>query len=392
MAQHAILSASGAYRWMACPPSARLELEFPDSKSEYAAEGTFAHELGELRLCKELNFIDETLYKRKFKSLSKNQYFSDTMMEYLDIYVNFVLERYAAAKASCADPVIMLEQRLDFSPWVPEGFGTGDVVIVSDDTCETIDLKYGQGVPVQAEGNTQMRLYALGAYNSLGMLYDFDKVTTSICQPRLSSISWSTLELEELLSWAETELKPAAQIAWDGSGEFNAGDHCQFCRARYQCRARAEANLQLARLDFKKPDLLSDDELVSVLAQAEQIKAWAKDVADYALVQARDHGKHWPGYKLVEGRSNRKYSSETEVAKALVAAGYSPDLIYAPRTLLGITAMEKAIGKKDFNALLSELLIKPPGQPALVPESDKRPAISSLASAQADFSDKAVNQ
>ena len=280
----------------------------------------------------------------------------------------------------------MLEQRLDFSPWVPEGFGTGDVVIVSDGTCEIIDLKYGKGVPVKAEGNTQMRLYALGAYNSYEMLYDFDKVTKSICQPRLNSLSWSTLALEELLGWAETELKAAAQIAFAGEGEFQAGDHCGFCRARYQCRARAEVNLQLARLDFAKPALLDDEELIRVLAQADQLVKWAKDVQEHALVQARDHGKHWPGYKLVEGRSNRKYANDMAVAQTLTAAGYSPDLIFAPRSLLGITAMEKAIGKQDFNTLLSDLLIKPPGQPALVPESDKRPAISSLASAQADFS------
>jgi len=392
MAKHAILSASGAYRWMACPPSARLEAQFPDQRSEYAAEGTFAHELAELRLRLAMGCIEESIYKRKLKSLSKSQYFSDSMMEFLDSYVNFVLERYTAAKASCSDPVIMLEQRLDFSEWVPEGFGTGDVVIISDNSLEIIDLKYGQGVPVSAEGNHQMRLYALGAHNTLGVLYGFETVIKTICQPRLNSISSSEITLKDLLTWAEEELKPAALIAHEGGGEFKSGDHCQFCRARQQCRARAEANLQLAKMDFKKSDLLSDDEIAEVLAKADQLAKWAKDVQDYALLQACDHGKHFPGWKLVEGRSNRKYSNEKAVSQTLIAAGYSKDLIFAPQSLLGITAMEKAIGKKDFSNLLKDLIIKPAGQPTLAPESDKRPAISSLQSATADFSDTAVNQ
>lgn len=385
MAAHALLSASGAYRWLACPPSARLEMNFPDSRSEYAAEGTLAHTLGELMLRHELGETEERKYKQAIKSLSKSQYFSDSMMEYLEIYINFVLERYAVAKASCSDPVVMLEQRLDFSPWVPEGFGTGDVVIVSDKSIEIVDLKYGQGVPVSPTGNTQMRLYGLGAYHTYGMLYDFDTVIKSICQPRINNVGSSEIKLDELLAWAEQELKPAAQIAYDGGGEFLSGDHCGFCRARYQCRARAEANIALAKLDFAKPALLDDAELARVLAQADQLTKWASDVKAYALEQARDHGKHWPGYKLVEGRSNRKYANETAVSQALLAAGYNHNVIFQPPTLLGITAMEKAIGKKEFGSLLKDLVVKPAGQPTLVPESDNRPALSSLQSAKADF-------
>lgn len=385
MAKHAILSASGAYRWMACPPSARLEMKFPDSRSEYAAEGTLAHTLGELMLRHELGETDERKYNQAIKSLSKSQYFSDSMIDYLETYVNFVLERYAVAKASCSDPIILLEQRLDFSPWVPEGFGTGDVVIVSDKSIEIVDLKYGQGVPVSAVRNTQMRLYGLGAYHTYDMLYDFDTVIKSICQPRLNSISSSEIKLDVLLTWADQELKPVAQIAFDGKGEFKAGEHCQFCRARQQCRARADSNLQLARMDFKKPDLLSDTEVAEVLAQADALVKWAADITDYALVQARDHGKQWAGYKLVEGRSNRKYSDQALVAEALVAAGYTRSIIYEPDRLLGITAMEKVIGKKEFGSLLKDLVIKPAGKPTLAPLSDPRPAISSLASAKVDF-------
>src|SRR5690606_33442378 len=278
MRKHAILSASGAHRWLNCPLSARLEEHFPDEPSTYAEEVTKAHKLAEGIL---LDKIDEPA--------------PDEMFEHVSRYVEVVLEKLTPG----AD--LYVEQRLDFSPWVPEGFGTGDAVIVSDEAIEIVDLKYGKGVKVDAEENPQLRLYALGAYNQFGMIYNFDRVRMTIVQPRLDHVSTEKLSLKELLQWGE-EIKPIAQKAFKGEGEFNPGPHCRFCRARRSCRARAEAILQMARYEFRKPELLSDEEVAEILAQAEELAAWAKDVKDFALSHAYLHGVKIPGFKVVEGR------------------------------------------------------------------------------------------
>lgn len=384
---HALLSASGSHRWMACTPSARLELEFPDKPSEYADEGSFAHALAEIKLSRAVaNTRKPSEFKKALAEIQKDPRYSTSMEEYIEQYVSLVAERYLEAKKNCPDTLVLLEQKLDFSQWVPEGFGTGDVIIIADGVLEVIDLKYGKGVPVSAEGNSQTRLYGLGAVATYEMLYDFSRIRMTIIQPRLDSISTEELTVEELIAWAETELKPKAELAHAGEGEFCAGPHCQFCRAKYTCRARAEANLELARLDFAKPEVLDDEEIAEVLGKAEMLQAWATDIKIYALNQAETHGKKWPGWKLVEGRSNRKYSDEILVGETLIKAGYEEKQIHKEPELLGITAMEKLLGKKKFGELLSNLVIKPAGKPVLVPESDKRPEINSLQSAVEDFS------
>lgn len=384
MTVHAILSASGADRWLNCTPSARLEQQFPEEKSKYADEGSFAHKLAELHLEYHLGHIKKAVYEKGLQIMKQDAFYSQEMEDYVQTYVDAAIEKINAARARTKDAVILLEQKIDFSPWVQEGFGTGDLIIIADKVLEIIDFKYGKGVPVSAEENSQMRLYGLGALNQFDMLYDIEKIAMTIIQPRLDNISTEELKADELLTWGDEYVKPRAELAFKGEGEFVTGDHCRFCRAKATCRARTEANLELARYDFQDPPLLSHDEIADILFKAEELKAWVADVQAYALDQAENHGVKFPGWKLVEGRSNRKYLDEEAAAKVLIGAGYEEDKIYV-KSLLGITAMEKFVGKKKFAELLKDLVIKPPGKPTLVPESDKRPEIGSTASAVEDF-------
>jgi len=386
---HALLSASGSKRWLNCTPSAQLEEQFPESSSEYAAEGSFAHALAEHMLRGNLTIeLRPSEYKKKLTELRKNPYYSQGMEEYISQYMSVVGEKFLAAKKNCSDTLILLEQKLDFSDWVPDGFGTGDVIIIADGVLEVIDLKYGQGVPVSAVGNTQMRLYALGAISQYGLLYDFDCIRMTIVQSRLDSISSDESSVSALLKWGDEYVKPRAQEAMAGGGKFVPGDHCQFCRAKAQCRARADANLEMAKYDFKESALLTNDEIAEIIAKAEALQKWAGDIQSYALDQAENHGVKFQGWKLVEGRSNRQYTDKDAVATKLKAEGYNSDKIYQPQEIFGITAMEKAIGKKLFEGYLEGLVIKPAGKPVLVVESDKRPEISSAASAVEDFKEE----
>lgn len=385
---HAILSASGSERWLTCTPSAQLEQQFAEETSQYAEEGTLAHALAQLHLEKHLGRITPAAFTKRTSKLAQDPLYTAEMPEHIATYATVAAERIAEAQTRSKDAIIILEQRLDYSAWVPEGFGTGDLVIIADKTLEVTDFKYGKGVPVSAHENTQMRLYALGALDTYGMLYDIDKVRMTICQPRLDSVSTDEISVEALLKWGEEFVKPRAQLAIAGEGEFISGDHCRFCRAKAQCRARAEANLALARYEFTKPPLLAVEEIAAILKQAEELSAWAGDVQTYALEQAEKHGVTFPGWKLVEGRSNRKYVDPAKIAEALLAAGFTADDIYEKPALLGLTAMEKAIGKKTVDALPEGLIIKPPGRPTLVPESDKRPALQSAASAKQDFAEE----
>lgn len=374
---HATLSASGAHRWIACPPSARLEESFPQSTSDYAEEGTFAHTIAEIELRKALG---ESV--RRPRGYAESEYWSEDMDDHITRYVSLVMERVAAHP----EPRVLLEQKLDFSRWVPGGFGTGDVVIISDIGVEVIDLKYGRGVPVSAVSNPQLRLYGLGAYDTYFFLYDIHNVTMTIIQPRLDLLSTETLTVGQLTDWAEQVVRPAADLADRGEGEFSAGEHCRWCRAKAVCRARANANLELAKHEFADPATLSSDEIAQILVQAEELQAWAKDVQAYALEQALA-GVRFDGWKLVEGRSVRKYADEGAVAAALQLEGYAEEQLYE-RSLLGITKMEKLVGRRRFNDLLEGLVVKPAGKPTLVPESDKRPEISSVESARADFKEE----
>lgn len=386
---HAKLSASGSSRWMACTPSAALEGDMPDTTSVFAEEGTAAHELSEIFLLHEIGEISKrarTIRLNKFKR--ENEHYSQSMEDYVQSYVDVVMERVNEARASTPDALVMIEQRLDFSEWVPEGFGTGDVLILADGQLEVVDLKYGKGVPVSAENNSQMRLYGLGAYDRYSMLYDIDRVRMTIVQPRLDSISSETLSAGKLLAWGENEVKPKAQMAWNGEGEFVPGEHCRFCKINSTCRARAEENLKMAEYDFADPPTLSHEEIASILEKVDELQKWAKDIAEYALEQAERHGVKFDGWKLVEGRSNRRYTDTEMVVHRLIAQeDYDPTVVYKPREIKTITALEKELGKKIFAELLEDLVEKPPGKPTLVPATDKRPELQSAESAENDFAD-----
>lgn len=368
---HAILSASASSRWLRCTPSARLERKFPDASSPYALEGSRAHERAEYFLNRFLKTGDSNVLIRE----------DVEMNDAVQIYVNICVEKINEARTASPDAQIKVEQRLDFSRWVPEGFGTGDMVMVSDKYFEIVDLKYGKGVPVSAINNSQMRLYALGMYEAFGYLYGADEVRMTIVQPRLDSVSTETISVDDLLTWGE-EAKKKAKIAFAGKGEFCAGNHCRFCKARNICRAHAEYELKNVKEDLQTAEL-EDFEISDILLRAKNIKTWLDGLESYALGKALD-GYDWPGMKLVEGRSNRKITDDTIAANNLMNAGFGADEIYKPRALRSITDLEKLCGKKMFSELMSGVIEKPPGKPTLVSADDKRQAIE-LRNVKNDF-------
>ena len=365
--KHAVLSASSAARWIACPPSARLNAEKSDTPSEYAAQGTDAHTLCEYKLRKALG--------EKVRDPTKNLAFYDSEMEECaEAYCQFVMEAVVQFRATSKDTFVLVEQRVDFSDFVPDGFGTADTLIISGKTVCIVDYKHGKGIEVSAECNPQMMCYALGCVQMFDGLYDIDNVRMVIFQPRLANVSEFAISKADLLAWANETLVPAAKLAYAGEGEFCAGAHCQFCKVRATCRKRAEYNLALAKYDFEMPPTLEDAEVEAVLAKADTLAAWVGDIKEYALQQAIQ-GKKWMGWKLVEGRSNRKYTDEAAVANTVKEAGYEPH----EQKLLGITAMTGLLGKKKFEEMLGSLVVKPQGKPTLAPMSDKRPAMNTAA-------------
>ena len=364
MAKHAVLSASSSERWINCPPSARLCETYEDKGSDYAAEGTDAHTLCEYRLKQALGIPTED----PIENLS---WYNEEMEECAAGYAAYVVELLETAKQTCSDPVVMIEQRVDFSRWVQEGFGTADCILIADGVLNIVDYKHGKGVEVSAEGNTQLSLYSLGALEIFDGIYDIDRVCVHIFQPRKSNVVSFMMDKADLYQWADTELTEKAQLAYEGQGSFSCGEWCRFCKAKAECRERAEANLALARYEFQSPALLDDEEIADILGKVDALTAWASDVKEYALQQAIS-GKEWIGWKLVEGRSNRKYTSEAAVAATVEGAGFDP----YERKVLGVTAMQKMLGKTRFEELLAPYIEKPQGKPTLVPESDKRPAMN----------------
>ena len=369
MPKHAYLSASASHRWLACPPSAKLCANIADQTSKYAQQGTDCHEL--------CAYLVEKALGRAVTDPTENLTFYDAEMQICaEEYRNYVLEQIEAAKEFCKDPQVMIEQRLDFSRWVENGFGTGDCVIVADEVLQIIDYKHGLGVLVSAGdeehgGNSQMMCYALGALEAFGDIYDINQIKMTIFQPRRDNVSTYTISRDELLKWADEILAPTAQLAYVGGGEFKAGDHCRFCKVKATCRKRAEYNLELAKYDFEMPATLDDIEIAAILVKVDEMISWGNDIKEYALQQAKS-GVHFDGWKIVEGRSNRKFTDEAAVASKVKDAGYDP----YEKKLLGITAMSTLLGKKKFEELLGELVYKPPGKSTLVPESDKRPAMN----------------
>jgi hypothetical protein len=371
---HALLSASSAYRWTVCTAAPLFEEQFADKDSEFAKEGTWAHGLAELKLLLLLGQVDPQAFQNRLAAERSSQYWSKANEEAVDCYVEYCAEQIAEAREVNPDAVILVEERLDFSHIVPQGFGTGDLVIVADGKLRILDLKFGKGKPVSAVDNAQEKLYALGAVEAYAHLYEIDWVSLTIHQPRLSEepSTWD-ISVKDLLAWGQ-KIKPIAEQAFRGGGEFVPGDHCGFCRGKVKCRARADANLVQVQGEFAPPNTLSDEEIAGLLAVAKERATWYGDLQSHALVEA-ENGTKFPGWKLVAGRSNRKYRDQEAVAKALTGAGIPAAVIYEAPSLLGITAMEKAITKKVFSEVLSDLVMKPTGKPTLVPASDPRPEV-----------------
>ena len=375
MSGHARFSPSSAKRRLNCPPSLMLEEQFQDEESEYAAEGSAGHALAE-------HLIRKHLKQRTKRPVS--DYYSDELLESVDEYVSFVVGELEEARRNCTVPLFSVEQRVDASDYVDECFGTADMVIITDKTVHVIDLKLGKGVPVYAEKNPQLMIYGLGILSMAELLYDVETVRLTIFQPRLNNASTWDISPADLKIWGENVLKPKGAMALTGAGEFSAGNWCRFCKARNQCRARAEEFLNIAKMEFREPVLLCDEEIADVLKVSDELAKWASDVYAFAQDQAIIHGKEWNGFKLVEGRSNRKYTSEDEVAEAAITAGYT-DIF--KHTLVTITEMERLMGKQEFSRILGHLVYKPQGKITLVPDSDKRERVNKT-TASADFQEE----
>lgn len=374
---HALLSASGASRWINCTPSAMLEDEHgKPAPSVYAAEGTLAHELAELFIRKDiLANLNENDFNIRLEEIMSNELFNEEMLEVVPIYTDYCAAQLAEAKTVNQLAVMEIEQKLDLTEYVPESFGTADCVIINDDVMEVIDLKYGKGVPVYAQFNKQLMLYGLGALRKYDTMYDISEIRLSIVQPRINNISTWQISVEDITKWAVEELKPAAELAFAGEGEQKAGDWCRFCAVKNTCRALAEKNLEAAKYEFKKPELLTDDEIADILTRTPSLVEWANSITEYAQQKALE-GKVYKGFKLVEGISRRKWLDEEKVVETIFSRmpDLSEDQIFDMK-LKTITQMEKLVGKQRFAELLSDVVVKPQGKPTLVTLDDKRPAM-----------------
>lgn len=382
---HALLSASVANRWLNCTPSPRLEEGFANESSSFAEEGTLAHEFAELRLFGRVTEHDLEDYKNKFRDLAKNVYFSDEMVSYVDTHVDYVIEQFEEAKRKTPDAILLIEQKVDITHLIENGFGTCDVIIIADGTLEVIDLKYGLGVRVSAEDNSQLKLYGSGALEAYDLMYDIHTVKLTITQPRMDSISSWEISAEDLRQWGEEVVKPKAQIAYAGEGEQVTGDWCKFCKASPRCKAQADKALELAKLDFAEPMLLTDAQLIEVYAQSPQVTKWLSSVEAHVYQLALE-GKKWEGYKLVDGQNRRGWTDEIKAIEILQDSLYPNEVFLNEPKLKGIGDIEKLVGKKVFPTLLGDVVAFKKTSPSLVPESDKRPALG-IDQAKADFAD-----
>ncbi len=386
---HALLSASSAKKWLNCPPSARLEDTYPDKSSDYADEGTLAHEFCELKLRKTfLEPMGDKTYKTELNKLKKREFYNPEMDRYTDEYLDYV--KTIAMKYETA-PTVAVEKRVDYSHVAPEGFGTSDCIILHGNEIHVIDFKYGKGIPVKAEGNPQMGLYAVGAIAAYEIFYPIEKVFFHIVQPRLCNFSsWETTA-SELKVWCEVVVKPAAELAYKGEGCYKQGSWCDdcFCKVSGCCRARAEENMKLEAyqnpVDGKLPEppVLSNEEVGAILGRAQNLAKWVKKLEAYALSEIVS-GKEIPGWKAVEGRSNRVITDPDTAYKELVKAGYKKAVLFN-QVPVSLTEAEKLISKEDYEGILAKYVEKPSGKPTLVPESDKRPAMQVRPTAEEAF-------
>lgn len=378
--RHALLGPSSAARWIACPPSARLEAAVPNEGTRYTREGQLAHSICELKLQSYFKVMPKRTYNAELRKLKKDELYAPEMEQHTDAYAEYIKEQ---ALSFADKPLVTIEDRIDLRRWVPEGFGTADCVMLHGDTLIVVDFKYGQGHPVSAADNPQLKLYALGAYEKYRMLYSPARVKLAIVQPRAKEApeEWETA-LPELLKWAEEVVKPAAARAFAGEGEQHSGDHCRFCRVKGQCRAYAAPHISaaedFARLDKpKEPALLTDEEIGNALTLAKPLASWLSAVEEFAL-EAVLSGRAIPGWKAVEGRSVRRFIDTDAAFRALQANGVQEEMLYE-RKPLSLAQIEKLVGKNDFLRVVGEYVDKPMGKPTLAAESDPRPAYNSAA-------------
>lgn len=395
--EHAILSASGAHKWLVCPPSVRLEQQFENKTSEYMAEGNLAHAICEL---KARNYFLEPMTKRKFnsemKKLKADENYKDEMEGYTEVYLDYLKE---VAMRSGVMPTVAIEMKVDYSKYAKDGFGTADCLILVQKDLYVFDFKYGKGVPVSSEENPQLKLYALGALEKYRMIYPIETIHLCIVQPRLDNISEYVLSRESLEKWGNEVVMPAAEKAYLGLGEYMPGEHCRFCKAKGACSARADKNLKAIE-DFKPLDynknqkntsldkvakgILTINEVGTILSQITDVESWVKDLKSYAL-DCILKGEKINGWKVVAGRSNRVITDIDKAFKILVDNGTEEALLYE-RKPLTLTELEKLLGKKEFEKLLSDFIEKPKGAPTLAPENDKRENYK-LSSAKEDFAE-----
>lgn len=376
MAKHAMLSASRSERWLTCTPSAREELKVDEVESVFADEGTLAHNLAEYVIKEKAYGVDLSHF---IKPLQENELYDESMMGYIDEYAQFIVDKVREAPEGT---ILIQEQRIHFDEFVPGGFGTVDNLIIGDGIFEVIDLKYGKGVPVDAYENKQLMLYGLGALLDYDLLYNIETIKLTVYQPRINNTSSYEVTKANLLRWAREVLRPTALKAYAGEGEFIPGEHCKFCRVKPTCLAHARFNLALARREFEVTQL-EDPQIVKIFLYSDMIKNWLTSLEKYVLSESIK-GRQFPGLKLVQGRSQRKYTNEEAIIKGLEEAGYDTDALYKKK-LIGITEMGKKIKKTDFDAIIAPNLFKPPGAPTVVTLDDKRPAFDANADAAGDF-------
>jgi hypothetical protein len=383
MGDHALLSASAAHRWLHCPPSARLEEKLPESRSDYAEEGSLAHEIAELKLRKYcIEPMGPRTFNARIKKLKENPFFQEEMLKHTDTYLDYVA---GVLHGFSSPPYVAAEKRIDYSAYAPEGFGTGDCIIIGGNILHVIDFKYGKGIKIPAKDNPQMRLYALGAYTEFSFLYPIETVKMTIVQPRIegvsvTSVSEDSMSIEELLSWGES-IKSIAQKAFNDEGEFDPGEHCRFCRAKSLCRSRADRYLSLEEFNNMKPSLISNEEIGLILERAKELAVWVKSLEDYALCECLQ-GNDIPGWKVVEGRATRQFINQDEAFKILVSNGIEETILYE-RKPLTLTETEKLIGRDKFKELLTPYVNISQGKPTLAPMNDKRETYKRLTAAEA---------